>query len=181
MKSKMLSLLLSAVAVPVVLMALPFLAPASASSSPAPQAVPPPAGALSVATVAADAYAAGFRGTALVIATAIPGAESGYVPDALGDTHPIKGCWCESHGLWQIRSCPSDDPAVAYNTDGCHPPLDRGTQAQLDDPADNAKVAFGLAMSPSGWANWTTYTDGAYLAYMAQAQAAVAALPGEGM
>lgn len=181
MKSKALTALLAAIAVPVVLMALPFLAPSSFAAPPAPGAPGQPvAGALSVTETAELAHQAGFRGDALVIATAIPGAESKYVPDALGDLYPIKGCECASHGLWQIRSCPHRDPAVTYDTSGCHPPLDRGKQAELDDPADNARVAFSLATSPGGWGNWSTYTDNAYLVFMPAAQAAVASLPGGG-
>lgn len=180
MTSKALTALVAAIAVPVVLVALPFLSPSSFASAPAAAPVPPVAGALSVTETAELAYTAGFRGEALVIATAISGAESEYVPDALGDLYPITGCECASHGLWQVRSCPHRDPAVTYSRDGCHPPFDRGTQAELDDPADNARVAFSLAMSPSGWANWSTYGDNAYLAYMPAAEAAVAALPGGG-
>jgi hypothetical protein len=183
MKSKILSALAALVAVPVVMASLPFVSPQSFASPPAGRTAPgiPPAGALSAQDVALVAYGAGFRGQALVIATAITGAESSMVPTAVGDNYPIKNCWCDSTGLWQIRSCPADDPTVTYDTSGCHPPLNRGTRAFLSVPSNNAVVAYGLATSsPSGFDNWSTYTDGSYLAYMPEAEAAVAALPGGG-
>jgi hypothetical protein len=171
-----LSVAVALLAVPLGLLSLPLLVPQSFTAPPASSAPAQPGpGALSGAQVAAIAYAAGFRDQALVVAIAIAGAESAWVADALGDRYPIKGCECASHGLWQIRSCPGDDPAVSYSTAGCHPPLDRGSQAELDVPADNAAVAFRLASaSADGWDNWTTYQDGAFEAWMAQAEAAAA-------
>ncbi|MGH2719343.1 MAG: hypothetical protein ACRDJU_12290 [Actinomycetota bacterium] len=173
---KVLSVLVSVLALPLGVMALPFVAPQAFGAPPASTAAAQPGvGALSGDQVASLAYAAGFRGQALVIAVAIAGAESKWVASAEGDTFPIHGCECHSHGLWQIRSCPHRDPAVTYDTSGCHPPLDRGTKADLDDPTKNAAVALRLASSsPTGFDNWTTYTDGAYQAWMAQAEAAVA-------
>jgi hypothetical protein len=173
---KVLSVLISVLALPLGVLALPFVVPqafgtAASSTEPA----QPGAGALTGDQVAGLAYGAGFRGQALVIAVAIAGAESKWVASAEGDTYPIKGCECHSHGLWQIRSCPHADSAVTYSTSGCHPPLDRGTKAELDDPTKNAAVALALASSsPSGFDNWTTYTDGAYQAWTPQAEAAVA-------
>ena len=175
MMRKALSLLLAALALPVGILALPFLAPGSFASPPSSASAEPGPGALSGAEVAALGAVAGFRGEALVVAVAVAGAESHWVPDAEGDTYPIKGCECHSHGLWQIRSCPHADPAVTYDTGGCHPPLDRGTKSDLDVAANNAVVAYRLASSTAaGWDNWTTYRDGAYLAWMGQADAAAA-------
>lgn len=177
---KLLSIAVSIAAIPVVFVALPFLAPQSlATPPPASGPAGPAQGALSPDQVAALAYAAGFRGQALVISVAIAEAESSLVPTVVGDQRPIKGCWCDSTGLWQIRSCPADDPTVTYDTAGCHPPLNRGTRAFLSVPNNNATVAYGLASSSaSGFDNWSTYTDGAYLAWMSQAQGAAAPYAG---
>jgi hypothetical protein len=179
MMPKLISAGVSIAAVPLVAIALPFLAPQSFATPPPAAPAQPAQGALSPGQVAALAYAAGFRGQALVIAVAITGAESSMVPTVVGDQYPIKGCWCDSTGLWQIRSCPADDPTVNYSTAGCHPPLNRGTRAYLQVPANNATVAYRLASSfASGFDNWSTYTNGAYLAWMSQAQAAAAPYAG---
>jgi hypothetical protein len=126
--------------------------------------------------VAATAFRAGFRGQALVTMVAIAGAESSWSPGVEGDTQPIHGCECHSHGLWQIRSCPKRDPQVTYDTKGCHPPLDRGDRALLVDPEVNGRVAWRLASSGGGgFDDWSTYTSGAYTAWLPQAEAAAAA------
>jgi hypothetical protein len=179
---KILSVLVSVLALPLGVLSLPFVAPQAFSALPGATAPGQPGvGALSGDQVAGIAYEAGFRGQALVLSVAIAGAESRWVASAEGDTYPIKGCECHSHGLWQIRSCPHRDPAVTYDTSGCHPPLDRGTKADLDDPKDNAAVAFGLASSTAnGWGNWSTYTNGDYQAWMSQAEAAAAPYGGGG-
>lgn len=173
---KVASVLVSVLALPLGVLSLPFVAP-QAFSAPLGATAPaqPGVGALGGDQVASLAYEAGFRGQALVLAVAIAGAESRWVASAEGDTYPIKSCECHSHGLWQVRSCPQADPAVTYSTSGCHPPLDRGTKAELDDPRDNAGAAFALASSSAnGFDNWSTYTNGAYEAWMSQAEAATA-------
>ena len=172
---KLLSLVVSIAALPIVLVALPSLSPDSFAMTAVGSAQPGP-GALSGQRVAAVAWAAGFRGQALAIAVAIAGAESSWVADAEGDRYPINGCVCHSHGLWQIRSCPKADPQVTYDTGGCHPPLDRGDRAVLVDPDANARAAWRLASSGGGgFDEWSTYTSGAYTAWLPQAEAAAAA------
>jgi hypothetical protein len=168
-------LAVSAVAVPAVLLGLPALSPES-FASPAAVTAQPAADALPGTEVAAAAFRAGFRGQALVTMVAIAGAESSWSPSAEGDTHPIEGCECHSHGPWQIRSCPKKDPQVTYDTRGCHPPLDRGDRDLLVDPEANGRVAWRLASSGGGgFDDWSTYTSGAYLAWLPQAEAAAAA------
>jgi hypothetical protein len=168
-------LAVSVVAVPAVLLGLPALSPES-FASPAGMTARPAPDALPGAEVAATAFRAGFRGQALVTIVAIAGAESSWSPGAEGDTQPIHGCECHSHGLWQIRSCPKRDPEVTYDTSGCHPPLDRGDRAVLVDPDANAAAAWRLASSAGGGFDaWSTYTSGAYAPWLPQAEAAAAA------
>jgi hypothetical protein len=168
-------LAVSAVAVPLVALGLPVLSPQS-FSAPAGVTARPAPDALTGAEVAASAFRAGFRGHALVVIVAVAGSESAWSPSTEGDQYPIKGCECHSHGLWQIRSCPKSDPAVDYDTSGCHPVLDRGSRASLVDPDENARAAWRLASSGGdGFDNWTTYTDGAYIPWLPQAEAATAA------
>src|SRR5207244_9259222 len=97
MMRKLLSLVVSIVALPIVLVALPSLSPDSFAMTAVGSAQPGP-GALSGQRVAAVAWAAGFRGQALAIAVAIAGAESSWVADTEGDRYPINGCVCHSHG-----------------------------------------------------------------------------------
>ncbi|HEX9530365.1 MAG TPA: hypothetical protein VF954_04445, partial [Acidimicrobiales bacterium] len=68
------------------------------------------------------------------------------------------------------------DPEVTYDTSGCHPPLDRGDRGLLVDPDTNARAAWRLASSGrGGFDDWSTYTNGAYSAWLPQAAAAAAA------
>jgi Lysozyme like domain len=168
-------LAVSVAAVPAVLLGLPALSPES-FASPAGITAQPAPDALSGGEVAATAFRAGFRGQALVTMVAIAGAESSWSPGAEGDTQPIHSCECHSHGLWQIRSCPKKDPQVTYDTGGCHPPLDRGDRSLLIDPDANAAAAWQLASGGGGgFDNWSTYTSGAYTAWLPQAEAVAAA------
>ncbi|SRR5712692_3303197 len=170
---KLVSLAASVAVLPVVLVALPFVSPGSAA--PAGAVAQPAADALPPLRVVSAASLAGFRGHALVTAVAIAGAESRWAATAEGDTHPINGCECHSHGVWQIRSCPKRDPQVTYDTSGCgKAPLDRGDRATLVDPDANASVAWALASS-SGWDDWSTYVHGDYLAWLPLAEQAAAA------
>lgn len=174
MMRKLASLAVSIAALPAVLVALPSLAPNSFATTAALGPAQPGPGALTGQQVAAVARAAGFRGEALVIAVAIAGAESSWVGDTEGDGYPINECECHSHGLWEIRSCPHGDPAVTYDTSGCHPPLDRGDRATLLDPAANARAAYRLATGSRGWSSWSTFDDGRFEAWLSQAEAAAA-------
>ena len=176
MMHKAISVAASAAAIPLGLLALPFLAPQSFAAPPASLGPAQPGqGALTGQQMASVAYAAGFRGQSLVVALAVAGAESHWVATAEGDTYAIKGCECHSHGLWQIRSCPHADPLLTYDTSGCHPPLDQGWREALVDPDGNASVAFRIATGSGGWGDWSTYKNRAYEAWLPLAEQAAAA------
>ena len=65
---------------------------------------------------------------------------------------------------------------MTYDTSGCHPPLDRGERGVLVDPDANAAAAWRLASKGGGgFDNWSTYTSGAYMAWLPQAEVAAAA------
>ncbi len=110
------------------------------------------AGALPLAEVARAAYGAGFRGGDLVIAVALVPPESGGVPLVRNGVG--------ASGLWQVL-------------ESAHPDL----FARFDwrDPAGNAAMAFAVFSRSGGFSPWVTFRDGAYLAHVADAQAAVAA------
>lgn len=102
------------------------------------------------AEVAAAAASAGLSGSAQITAVAIAGAESGYDPASVGDQGT-------SFGLWQIHL-----PA--------HPQY---TAAQMVDPLANAAAMAEISSGGTNWHPWSTYNNGAYLAHMPEAQAAV--------
>lgn len=108
--------------------------------------------------VAQQAYDAGFRGASLVTATAIALAESGGNPSANGDQGT-------SFGLWQVHI-----PA--------HPQY---TQSQLVDPVQNANAAFAISGGGANFNPWSTFTNGAYKKYEAQAQQASSSISGNSM
>lgn len=117
---------------------------------------------LSINEVARLALDAGWSGSAAAIATAIAMAESGGRTDARGDTTIQTAKWGPSIGLWQIRSLKAEK-----GTGGL-----RDEIANLD-PATNAKHAYIISEGGKNWRPWSVYTSGAYLRYLAQAQAAV--------
>lgn len=96
------------------------------------------------------AYKAGFRGEALVTIVAIAGAESGWRPDAVGDSG-----W--SHGLWQVYT-------------KAHPQY---PAARLKDPAYNAAAAWEISGGGGNFRPWSVYKSGAYKQYLPQARQAV--------
>lgn len=104
--------------------------------------------------VAQAAYAAGFRGAALVTAVAVAGAESGFGAN-LGPSPT------NDYGDWQINS-PS------------HPQY--STSKLLSDPTYNAQAAFAISSGGTNWAPWSTYNSGKYVSYLETAQAAVSSL-----
>lgn len=93
-------------------------------------------------------------------AAAIAQAESGGNPDAIANTaYPSKpgyrppppGALREySVGLWQINLL-------------AHPQY---TEAQMLDPAQNAKAAVAISGAGISFSAWSTYTSGAYLPYL---------------
>lgn len=113
--------------------------------------------------VAQLAYEMGWRGDDLVTFVAIVGAESGFCPTALGDTYPIDGLLCPSHGWAQIRSCP-----------GTPGGLDRGPRALLIDPRSNLAVAWRLWNSLLGKLHWSTWMNGRFRDYLPLARTVTA-------
>ncbi len=106
-------------------------------------------------------YNAGFRGSALVTATAIAGAESNWNFSAQNLKDPNGG----SFGFMQIN--------------GVHSPnsSNNGLQNWIGkqfDPLTNALEAFSVSNSGTNFEPWSTYTSGAYKQYLAQANQAVA-------
>ncbi|MGI8752085.1 MAG: NlpC/P60 family protein [Acidimicrobiales bacterium] len=111
--------------------------------------------------VAGVAWKAGFRGHDLTTAVAVAMAESNGDPRCEGDIGLEDATWGPSVGLWQIRS---------YNSD-----LGRGgtrdARANLN-PLTNARHAYQVSNHGTDWGPWSTFTNGAYLAFMGVASAA---------
>jgi hypothetical protein len=119
---------------------------------------------LTAIEVARYAKQAGFTGASLITAVAIAKAESGWRPDAVGDknlTEPGE----ESVGLWQINFRPRRDQPGSLRDPGLNL-----------EPLHNAVAAYVISGRGSNFGPWSTYTNGAYRAYLAAAAEAVAAL-----
>lgn len=98
------------------------------------------------------------------IAAAIAAAESGGNPGAQGDITLMDSTWDWSQGLWQIRGLRSE----------------RGTGGLRDslanaDPQKNAHAMYTISSGCTDWTPWSTYTSGAYLAYLGMSKTAVLA------
>ena len=115
----------------------------------------PPQPALSPAELYAVHMAAGFDASAAVIMAAIALAESGGVPNAWNPVPPD-----DSLGIDQINM-------LAHGTRF-------GTKDQLVDPLTNARAAYALSNGGTSFTPWSTYLNGAYQAYLPQAQAGAA-------
>lgn len=101
---------------------------------------------------------AGFVGNDLRIAGAIAKAESGLNPAATNLVAPDY-----SIGLWQINMLAHGE---TY-----------GSEAELKVPERNALAAYQIYVRRNrSFAAWSTYTNGAYQAYMAEMTAAAASL-----
>jgi hypothetical protein len=109
--------------------------------------------------VAAHAYAAGFRGDALVMAVAIAKRESAgpgpvesavFNAGAIGDQdNPRRGC--NSWGLMQINVCPDgNNRGIAW----------RENPRTLLDPATNMRAAFEMSRGGTDWYPWMGYRSG---------------------
>jgi hypothetical protein len=94
-------------------------------------------------------------------AAAIASAESGGCRYALAgpvDVRPVKLCRYHqtdgenSHGLWQINIAAGANPSYAG--------------VDLFDPDANARVARDLSSNGLNWRPWSTFEDGAYLAFL---------------
>jgi surface antigen len=114
-------------------------------------------GKLSAAQVASFAYAAGFRGQDLQIATAITEPESGADTTAVQQDEPPQ---LTGYGLWQLTP---------------------GTTADLD-PMTNAKGAYAKYVAAGDqFTPWTTFTGGEYLSWMGWAAAGAATMSAAGL
>lgn len=107
------------------------------------------------------ARAAGFTVYSAVTITAIAFAESGGNPAAIGDVSLQTATWGPSVGLTQVRSLKSET--------GTSKARDAN---KLTDPLFNLKAAYGISLGGTTFVPWTTYTDGKYKQYLAQAQGA---------
>lgn len=103
---------------------------------------------------------AGWRGSELVIATAISLAESGCNPDAVGTNPPTSGCpnGSRDRGAWQINDC-------------YHPSVSDTCAFDLHCNADAAYQIYedrGDTFQP-----WTTYNTRAFKYFLNEARRAV--------
>jgi hypothetical protein len=112
--------------------------------------------------LAAAAHQAGFTRQALRTAVAVGLAESGGSPRARHRNSSTPGCPGGSidRGGWQLNDC-----YHAEVSDAC-----------ADDLGCAAHAAYRISQAGSDWTAWTTYTSGAYLAQLAAADRAIAAL-----
>jgi Lysozyme like domain len=110
---------------------------------------------LNAQQIAGYAANAGFSGPDLQVAVAVALAESSGNTGAVGDLLITPG---GSIGLWQINL-------------KAHPEY---TAAQLTDPQANANAAYAIySAAGSTFSPWSTYTNGAYSAYIVTAQQGV--------
>jgi hypothetical protein len=110
---------------------------------------------ISTADIAMYAANAGWSGPDLQVAVAVALAESSGYADVIGDLLVTPG---GSVGLWQINL-------------KAHPQYSAG---QLKDPQTNANAAYAIYEAAGNqFTPWTTYTNGAYAAYIVQAQSGV--------
>jgi hypothetical protein len=116
--------------------------------------------------LAAAARQAGFAGEGLRLAVAVGLAESGGNPHARNDNPPTPGCpgGSTDRGGWQLNSC-------------YHPEV---TDACADDLGCAAWETYRISGGGGDWRAWTTYTSGAYLAQLADADRAIATLQAPG-
>lgn len=108
---------------------------------------------------------AGWTGSNLVTSVAVSLAESWCTATAYHDNGPLPGCpnGSRDRGAWQINDC-----YHSWVSDSC--------AYELYCNARSAYTIWGW----SGWGAWTTYTNGAYRNYLAEAQAGVDAIGGGG-
>ena len=112
-------------------------------------------GVLDASDISGYAENAGWSGPDLQVAVAVALAESSGNPSAVGDTTITPG---GSIGLWQINLA-------------AHPQY---TAAQLTDPQANANAAYSIYQAAGNtFSPWSTYTNGAYSAYIVTAQQGV--------
>lgn len=122
----------------------------SPSPRPAPYVPPMPGHKMTLAQLRSLAAHLGFPDP--VTAAAVAMAESAGNPGAINIVaNPLPGNAPErSFGLWQINTL-------------AHPQYDEG---QLGDPTYNGQAAFAISSGGRNWTPWSTYTSGAYRAFM---------------
>lgn len=107
--------------------------------------------------IAKVANAAGFSGEALLTAVAVALAESGGNERKRNPVAPD-----DSYGLWQINMRGAKGPARRAQ-------FNLKNDAELFDPATNARAAFAISNGGANWNPWTTYTSGAYKKHLGAA------------
>ena len=124
---------------------------------------PASAATLSMVDVVRLARDVGVPTDQLAIAGAIARAESGFDTAAVNPNGPTSGCpnGSRDRGLWQLNDC--------YQT---------YAQACAFDAACNARAMVDISNHGVTWRPWSTYTNGAYRAYLAEARQAVAMVTG---
>jgi hypothetical protein len=118
----------------------------------------PLTGRLTMAQTLAVARAAGVPCGDLVIAGAIAKAESDLLTSAVNHNGPTQGCGAGSddRGLWQINDCYHPQyPASCVFEAYC-----------------NGRAMFDISSGGTNWRPWSTYLNGAYQAFLGEAQAA---------
>lgn len=122
---------------------------------------------MNAAEIAQAAYAAGIRDvTDLGRAVAVALAESGGNPRAHNPVPPD-----DSYGLWQINMIGSLGPARRQQ-------FGISSNADLFDPATNAKAMVAISGGGKNWKPWTTYGGMRYLAFLPVANGAAAGVAG---
>lgn len=113
--------------------------------------------------VARLAGSVGFKGDSQVVMVAITKAENQTLdPNIINTNAPCGPGGLYATGLTQI--CP-------YKT---------RRPAMLKDPRVNMEEAYKLYLTPKGFGHWTTYSDGTYRKFLAEARAAVEGAKGLG-
>lgn len=115
---------------------------------------------MDAAEIAQYARGAGLSGDAVAISVAIALAESGGNPKAHNPVPPDN-----SYGLWQINMLGSLGTARRRQ-------FGISSNDELYDPATNARAMYAISGGGKDWTPWTTYTRGAYLAFLGKARAA---------
>src|SRR5487761_1991488 len=127
---------------------------------------------LTVAQARADAGAAGFTGAALDTIVAIAQAESGLVTDA-------RNINADSHVFPDGHVGPSTDRGLLQINNFWWPQF---SDAQCDDPVQAFAAGYLISQQGMVFTPWSTYTSGAYQAYMASsAGTAIGTTGGNGM